>query len=210
VSLRRPLTVVAIAALAALTACGSDGASGAPSADASAASSAGATTAAAAPTGEADPDDVEFAQGMIAHHEQAIAMSEIVLDPAAQASSAVTDLAARIKAAQDPEIGTMTAWLQARGLPVEMSMDDGHDMDAMPGMVAAADLDELATLKGAALDERFLTLMVAHHEGAIEMADAVLAAGPAGGVDPELRALAEAIVAGQRTEIDEMNRLLAG
>lgn len=207
-SLRRPLTVVAIAALAALTACGSDGASGTPSADASAASSAGAatTTVAASSGDEADPDDVEFAQGMIAHHEQAIAMSEIVLDPTAQASAAVTDLATRIKAAQDPEIGTMTAWLQARGLPVEMSMDDGHDMDAMPGMVSAADLDELATLKGAALDERFLTLMVAHHEGAIEMADAVLAAG----ADPELRALAEEIVAAQRTEIDEMNRLLAG
>jgi hypothetical protein len=63
--------------------------------------------------------DVTFAQGMIPHHQQAIEMADIALDPATGASAQVRDLATRIKAGQDPEIQLMTGWLAAWGQPAQ-------------------------------------------------------------------------------------------
>lgn len=148
--------------------------------------------------------DTEFAQGMIAHHEQAIEMAEIALDPAAGARAEVVDLAGRIQAAQDPEIEQMTAWLTSRGMSVAMDMSDGHDMSAMPGMMSDEDMERLPTLAGPDFDTAWLEMMIAHHEGAVEQAKAVLAAGS----DAELAALAHAIIAAQEGEIAEMQALL--
>ena len=107
---------------------------------------------------------------MIPHHEQAIEMAEIAQDPARQAGPEVLDLAARVKAAQDPEIATMTGWLTAWGQPVEMDTSDGHDMSSMTGMMSAEDMDAMATMTGPDFDDMWLTMMIEHHQGAIEMA----------------------------------------
>ncbi|HAP78000.1 MAG TPA: DUF305 domain-containing protein [Acidimicrobiaceae bacterium] len=149
--------------------------------------------------------DVEFAQGMIAHHEQAIAMAEIALDPTVGASPEVVDLARRIQAAQDPEIDQMTAWLTQREQALTMDMSDGHNMADMPGMMSAEDMERLPTLVGPEFDTVWLEMMIAHHQGAIEQANTVLADG----TNPELAALANAIITAQQAEITEMEALLA-
>lgn len=147
--------------------------------------------------------DVNFAQGMIAHHEQAIEMSDIALDPAVGASAEVRDLAGRIKAAQDPEIQTMTGWLAAWDKPTGMD-HEGHDMSTMAGMMSAADMDALGKLKGVAFDREFYRMMIAHHEGAVSMARDV----QRDGVNPDVRTLTEGIVASQTGEIEEMRAAL--
>ena len=155
-------------------------------------------------SGEFNDADVEFAQSMIAHHEQAIEMAEIAQDPARQAGAEVVALAGRIEAAQDPEIELMTGWLEAWGQPVQMDTSDGHDMSEMTGMMSAEDMDALATKTGTEFDDMWLTMMVEHHEGAIEMATAIQAEG----TSPDVKTLAGQIVAAQQAEVDEMRQLL--
>lgn len=155
---------------------------------------------------EMNEADVEFAQGMIAHHEQAIEMAEIALDPAVGASVAVTDLATRIKAAQDPEVELMTGWLTAAGEPVAMDTSDGHDMSSMEGMMSVEQMDALAAATGAEFDTMWLEMMIEHHEGAIAQSESVTA----NGANPDVLALADQIIAAQQAEIAEMEALLAG
>jgi uncharacterized protein (DUF305 family) len=100
-----------------------------------------------------DAADIEFAQGMIAHHEQAIEMADIALDPSIGASAEVIDLAMRIKGAQDPEVDLMTGWLTAAGEPVAMGAHDGHDMSSMAGMMTAEQMGAMASMMGAAFDQ---------------------------------------------------------
>ena len=185
-----------------LVACGGDDDAAAPGTSALPAAPAPAAPAGAAQFNDAD---IEFAQGMIAHHEQAIEMSEIALDPKVGAGASVTDLATRIQAAQDPEIEQMTAWLDAWGQPVAMDTSDGHDMASMEGMMSAEEMDALAAMTGETFDTRWLEMMIEHHTGAITMAEDVKATGS----NPEVRALADRIIATQQAEINEMNALLA-
>jgi len=147
--------------------------------------------------------DVMFAQMMIPHHEQAIEMSDIALDPNTGASAAVIALATQIKGAQDPEISQMKNLLTTWGMPTEMgSMDHSSMMD---GMLSLEDMDSLGQLKGAEFDKAWAKGMIAHHEGAIAMANDVLANGK----NSEILALANAVVSGQSTEI-EILKPLAG
>ena len=155
-------------------------------------------------TTEFNEADVTFAQGMIPHHEQAVEMADIALDPASGAGSDVTDLATRIKGAQDPEIELMTGWLEAWGQPVAMDTSDGHDMASMDGMMSAEDMDALEELAGDAFDERWLGMMIEHHTGAIAMAETVTDDGS----NSDVLELAGQIITAQQAEIDEMNRLL--
>jgi uncharacterized protein (DUF305 family) len=148
--------------------------------------------------------DVEFAQGMIAHHEQAIEMAEIALDPAVGASAEVVDLATRIQAAQDPEVALMTGWLDVAGESVTMDTSDGHDMSSMPGMMTADQMDEMAAMTGAEFDQMWLTMMIAHHEGAVSQSETVKADGS----NAEVLLLADQIIAAQQAEISEMKALL--
>ena len=148
--------------------------------------------------------DVMFAQMMIPHHEQAIEMSDIALDPTTGAGDAVRQLATAIKAAQDPEIAEMTALLGGWGMSTEMDSSMDHS-DMMSGMLTIEEIDELSALRGAAFDRAWLDAMIRHHEGAIDMADDVLSDGS----DPSMRSLAERIIAAQRAEIDSMRALLA-
>ena len=139
--------------------------------------------------------DVMFAQMMIPHHEQAIEMSDMALDPSTQASKTVSDLATQIKAAQDPEIKEMKDLLAAWGQPLTAEMDHSTDMD---GMLSMDDMQKLGSLKGPDFDYFWAQSMIAHHEGAIDMAEEVLADGS----NAEALALANAIVSAQATEID--------
>lgn len=148
--------------------------------------------------------DVMFAQGMIPHHQQAIEMADMALDPAVGAGPAVLDLATRIKAGQDPEIAQMTTWLADWDQPTAMDLSDGHTMDGMDGMLSADEMKDLAALSGAEFDTAWMEGMIRHHEGAITMAEDVAAKGK----QPEVKTLAEQIVAAQRAEIDEMRALL--
>ena len=144
--------------------------------------------------------DVMFAQMMIPHHEQAIEMSEIALDPASGASAAIQDLAIRIRDAQDPEIELMKGFLATWGAPV--TPEDGVDHSSMmEGMLTVEELDELAGLQGSEFDVRWAQAMIAHHKGAVAMAEDVLADGK----NAETRKLAEEIIANQQSEIDELS-----
>ena len=153
--------------------------------------------------------DIVFAQDMIPHHEQALEMSALAL--AADASPEVTALAKEIQAAQDPEIVLMRSWLRDWGAeelphsggPGEES--DGHEHE-MPGMATGEQLLALAEARGAEFDALWIDLMVAHHEGAIEMAEQVAQTTD----DLEVQALAAEIIATQAQEIERMQGLQAG
>ncbi len=147
--------------------------------------------------------DVMFAQMMIPHHEQAIEMSDIALDPTTGAGDSVRELATAIKAAQDPEIAEMTSLLGGWGMSTEMDPSMDHS-DMMSGMLTLDEIDDLADLRGEAFDRAWLEAMIRHHEGAIDMAEDVIADG----TDASMRALAERVITAQRAEIDEMRALL--
>jgi uncharacterized protein (DUF305 family) len=190
--IRRSIVLAAVLAVVALPACGTDSAGDSASA------------VSISPDATFNTADVMFAQGMIPHHEQAIEMADIALDPTVGAGADVIDLATRIKAAQDPEVAQMTTWLTEWGQPLAMDMSDGHTLAGMEGMLTADEMDALAELRGADFDRAWMEGMIRHHEGAIVMADEVTAKGK----DPGVRALAAAIITAQRAEIDEMRALL--
>ncbi|MFE4412105.1 DUF305 domain-containing protein [Streptomyces sp. NPDC056821] len=194
---RAALAAMAVTAALVLAACGSgeDSAGGArTSSPASAERTAGAHNDA----------DVSFAQGMIPHHQQAVLMARTA---ATRASSAeVKDLASRIEKAQDPEIETMSGWLESWGAKVPSAMPgvDHSGHGDMPGMMDGQDMNKLAKASGADFDRMFLTMMVEHHEGAVEMATTEKANGryaPA-------KKTADDIITAQNAEIEEMNKLL--
>lgn len=187
----RTLTSLTIVGTLGLAACGDD--------DAGSHSSMNSST-----QGEFNEADVTFAQGMIPHHEQAIEMADIALDPTIGASEQVRDLATRIKGGQDPEIVLMTGWLTAWGQPMQMDMGGGHDMSSMEGMMSADEMDALGMMNGVDFDSMWLTMMIRHHEGAITMAQDVKDAGS----NPDVVALADQVIAAQQAEIAEMQALL--
>lgn len=142
--------------------------------------------------------DVAFVQMMIAHHTQAIEMADLA--PERAGGTTLRALAARISAAQGPEISWLKRWLEERGQPVS---DPGHDHGTMPGMQTPADLSALAAARGKDFDRRFVTMMTAHHQGAIRMAGDVLT----GGSDELLRETANEMAVEQGSEIRRMQQL---
>ncbi len=190
---------IALALAVTLAACGSDDSSSANTAATDSSSGSPATVA-------LNTADIEFAQGMIAHHQQAIEMAEIALDPNVGASPAVIDLATRIKGAQDPEVELMTGWLTAAGEPVAMDTSEGHDMSSMEGMMTAEQMDAMAAMTGADFDQIWLQMMIAHHEGAVSQSQTV----KANGSNADVLALADTIINAQQAEITEMQALLQG
>ncbi|MEV5846686.1 DUF305 domain-containing protein [Streptomyces sp. NPDC051985] len=192
---RAVLVALTATAALALTACGSgdDTTNGAPAATSSPAT---------ATAGAHNAQDVSFAQGMIPHHQQALEMAQLAADRASSAQ--VKDLAARIEKAQDPEINTMTGWLKAWGEDVPMAGMDHSGHAGMAGMMSDKDMTALKKAQGADFDTMFLTMMVQHHRGAVEMAGTEKSKGdyaPA-------TSMADAIVTAQNAEIKEMNKLL--
>jgi len=198
-AVRRLAATAAAAALAfTLAACGNSSTTSSASHDGTGPS----TAAPSSGTAQHNAADVTFAQSMIPHHQQAVEMAKLGATQAA--SPAVKQLAAQIQAGQDPEINTMTGWLNAWGQPTSMSGMTGHSMDSMPGMMSDADMTKLGTLSGSAFDREFLTLMTAHHTGAIAMARAKLAQGQYG----PAKELANSIITDQTAQIAKMKTLL--
>ena len=144
---------------------------------------------------EYDGSAVMFAQMMIPHHEQAVALSKLALDKSQ--NSEIIDLATRIKNAQSPEIKQMEGWLESVGMP-----DMNHMME-MPGYVEKSKFARIKKLSGNEFDKMFLQLMIGHHKGAIEMA-----ADIKNNSNSEVKALSEAITSSQSAEIAEMQTLL--
>ena len=153
--------------------------------------------------------DVAFMQMMVPHHAQAIVMSELAEKHAR--SDRVRDLAARIRAAQGPEILMMAAWLEERDMAVPTAAEDPSEWDhsehghnGMAGMLTEAQMDELARARGAAFDRLFLHSMVQHHHGAIDMADDVAVDG----IDIMVSEVAADVALTQTAEIDRMKEML--
>lgn len=145
--------------------------------------------------------DVTFAQDMIPHHKQAVMMSKMAVKNAS--SPRVKDLAKKIAAAQGPEIETMQGWLKDWGKPEDGSMG-GMTKGGMAGMMSNGDMKSLMGAKGAAFDKMFLTMMIAHHKGAIEMAQTEQKDGE----NADAKALAEDIEKAQTDEMALMKKVL--
>ncbi|MFF5209337.1 DUF305 domain-containing protein [Streptosporangium sp. NPDC000396] len=124
------------------------------------------------PSPTANAADVKYVQDMIVHHRQALDMA--VLAPSRADSGKLKGLAARIKDAQGPEIQYMTAWLQQQGLQAP-DHHTGHTN--MPGMATPEQMEALRAASGKDFDRLFLTLMIAHHRGALTMSEQVLVSG---------------------------------
>jgi uncharacterized protein (DUF305 family) len=146
--------------------------------------------------------DAAYVLDMIAHHRQAIDMSALVDDRASDGS--VKRLASGIDAGQGAEILTMAAWLDQHDLPVP-ELEDIQDHQ-MPGMLTQDQMADLAAADGEEFDELYLTGMVQHHQGAIEMAERQVADG----LDVLVVEMASEVIAGQTGEIDRMRQLLTG
>ena len=166
--------------------------------------------------------DVAFAQQMIPHHAQAVQMAEMALDRTSD--PAVERLAREVEDAQDPEIETMTGWLEdwdaevpsTRGMMSGsgdggmMSGDsDGADDDAssggsMAGMMSGTDMRRLDGATGSGFDRMWLQMMVRHHEGAVEMARAEQADGE----NRAAKRLAASLEESQTEEIARMEKML--
>ncbi|MDA9739108.1 DUF305 domain-containing protein [Pseudomonadota bacterium] len=146
--------------------------------------------------------DVNFMQGMIIHHNQAIVMSNLV--DGRTNSPAIIDLAGRIKVSQDDEINFMENWLKERD---EMTHSRHHTHHSMKGMATKEQLEELAASLGNSFDQLFLELMVAHHDGAIEMVSE-LSKFRGAAYDPVMNEFVSDLVNDQAVEIERMNILL--
>ncbi|KUM87308.1 MULTISPECIES: DUF305 domain-containing protein [Streptomyces] len=210
---RAPYAAAALAALTALTLAGCDS-----GADPKSASATGPSVLAPGKPGEAnrtlsaqdaqdqraDDDtpnsaDVSYARMMIAHHAQALELTELA--PQRAESVKLKALAERISAAQGPEIDAMRAWLKEYG---QSEKSDAHAHARMPGMATEAQLEKLRAAKGKAFDELFLTLMITHHEGAITMATDVKGQGN----NIRIEEMADDVVAQQTSEINRMRNML--
>ncbi len=165
------------------------------------------------------PADVNFMQGMIHHHAQAILISKWA--PTHQASPSVQVLCGRIINAQRDDIHLMQAWLKDRGktvpkadtLPMAMAMPgmDHGAMDhstMMPGMLSDTQLQQLDAARGAEFDRLFLSFMIQHHNGAIVMVKELFGTNGAG-QDQTVFKFAADVNVDQTTEVERMRKMLA-
>jgi uncharacterized protein (DUF305 family) len=150
--------------------------------------------------------DVQFMQGMIHHHAQALDMTALV--GMRTASEDMRKLALRIELSQADEIKMMQRWLEVRGQ--EAPSEHAHHMPGaplMPGMLTPEEMDVLASAKGVHFDQLFLEFMIKHHAGALIMVDELFSAAGAG-QESEVFAFASDVVADQKAEIERMGSML--
>lgn len=140
--------------------------------------------------------DIMFAQMMIPHHEQALLMSGFA--ETRSSNEEVKKLARQIYAEQEPEIAQMKLWLEK----TNSSMDMGHDM-GMNGMLTDSEIEAMKSATGKAFDRLFLEGMIAHHEGAIHMAEMIVDSD-----NTEAKKLGQSIQVTQQREIDLMKEML--
>jgi uncharacterized protein (DUF305 family) len=157
-----------------------------------------------------DSADAGFVRDMSTHHAQAVSMADAIRtrtdDPL------LASLATDIVLTQQSQIGRFSGWLDQWGLPVTstdapMSWASGHtamDMEMMPGMATNDEIRQLDSLPIEDAEILFLTLMIRHHRGGVEMADTVLTMTQR----DEVRRIASSIVASQQSEIEAMQSML--
>ncbi len=148
--------------------------------------------------------DVEFMQGMIAHHAQAIHMSRMA--EARGASPRIVRLALKIDQSQVAEIRLMQEWLVHYG-QVAPDTSSWRTM-TMSGMLTEEQLKELEASTGVGFDRAFLVMMIQHHEGALTMVKDLFAA-PSSGQEIDVNVFANEVVAVQTAEIGVMRQMLA-
>lgn len=164
------------------------------------------------------PADVEFMQGMIMHHNQAVEMTELLKTRSHDAE--VLELGKKIDVSQTDEMRWMKQWLTDRGLPIRAlmpgmdmpgmdmgGMDMSSMMPPMPGMLTAAQMDALRKAGGPAFDHLFLTGMIQHHTGALTMVKQLFQ-NPGAAQDPQLFDFASDVDNTQQAEIDIMRHIL--
>ncbi|MCD9184887.1 MAG: DUF305 domain-containing protein [Pyrinomonadaceae bacterium] len=165
------------------------------------------------------PKDVEFMQGMIMHHAQAVEMTALI--EARTENKNIRLLGARISQSQSDEMNFMKRWLGNRGQDVSMSKMPGMDMSGhhsskhhssghqmmMPGMLTEEQMEALKNAKGAEFDKLFLKGMIQHHKGALVMVNDLFDTAGAG-QDAELFNFATDVDSGQTAEIKIMQNML--
>jgi uncharacterized protein (DUF305 family) len=162
------------------------------------------------------PKDVEFMQGMIMHHAQAVEMTALI--ESRTQNKQLRLIGAKISQSQSDEMKMMKRWLERRGEKTEMpmkemsgmdmSMDMSHHQMLMPGMLTPKQMEALKNAKGAKFDELFLKGMIQHHNGALVMVKDLFESAGAG-QDAELFNFATDVDTGQRGEIKIMQTLLS-
>ena len=159
------------------------------------------------------PKDVEFMQGMIMHHAQAVEMTALI--ESRTQNKELRLLGARISQSQSDEMNFMKRWLESRNQKVSMEgmeinmpgMDMSSHHHLMPGMLTAKQMDALKKASGAEFDRLFLTGMIQHHGGALVMVKELFETTGAG-QDSEIFNFATDVDSGQRAEIRIMQTML--
>jgi uncharacterized protein (DUF305 family) len=156
--------------------------------------------------------DIDFMQGMIMHHSQAVEMTALIASHTQDPG--VRSLGAKISSSQSDEIKFMQRWLAARGQSVPMAMAgmpgmdmSGQAMAPMPGMLTPQQMEALRNAKGAEFDRLFLTGMMQHHNGALIMVKDLFDS-PGAGQDADLFNFATDADNTQRAEIKIMQHML--
>ena len=152
------------------------------------------------------PVEIQFVQGMIGHHMQALEMTELL--PARTSRGDMQLLAKRIQISQADEIDMMREWLKSRGA----AQPDPHahhapDAPLMPGMLNAAEMQRLASANGEEFERLFLEFMIRHHDGALVMVEELFGAAGAG-QQSDIYSFASDVEADQRMEIERMSEML--
>jgi uncharacterized protein (DUF305 family) len=142
--------------------------------------------------------DIMFLQMMIPHHQQAVDISNLAISKSK--NQELIKLAKTILSAQSAEIVQMKSWLAAAGAGLDM----GHEMHGMSGMLSEVELTELNNASGSNFDRLWLTGMIAHHDGAIDMTKMLEETK-----DPEIKAFGENVIKVQSAEIAQMKALLS-
>jgi uncharacterized protein (DUF305 family) len=158
------------------------------------------------------PADIEFMQGMIMHHSQAVEMTALIASRTE--NNEIRVLGARISLSQTDEIKFMKRWLVARGAPLSTAMpgmpgmdNSGKPMPSMPGMLTPEQMNALRQANGAEFDRQFLTGMIQHHKGALVMVKELFDS-PGAGQDADLFNFATDADNTQRAEIGIMQDML--
>src|SRR2546426_2060106 len=155
--------------------------------------------------------DVQFMQGMIMHHAQAVEMTALIESHTENKDLRL--LGARISHSQSEEIKFMKRWLEGRGEPTSLPMQNMPGMDMsnqpmlMPGMLTPKQMEALKKAKGAEFDQLFLTGMIQHHNGALIMVRDLFDTAGAG-QDAEIFNFTTDVDSGQRAEIRIMQTML--
>lgn len=150
-------------------------------------------------------DDVDFATGMIPHHGQAIEMADLALTQAKNAK--VKGFAERVKAAQTPEIETLSGMLTGWGEPVPAASGHSGSMPGMDhndaGMMSTKQMGDLEDAGGATFDRMWIDMMIDHHRGAVRMSQDEVKNGD----NEKAKQLAQTIADAQTKEIAELRSL---